>query len=162
MTILGIDIGFKGGLAFYQPETKEFSTTTMPIIGSGKDRELDLSDLTDWITDSELVVAEKVHAMPEQGVSSSFRFGEQLGLIRGICFAKKVPLILVTPQRWKKIVLAGYNWKGNKSMAVKFVQQRYPSVDLLATVKCKKPHDGIADAVCLAEYGRINNSTTQE
>ncbi|GAJ23912.1 unnamed protein product [marine sediment metagenome] len=87
--------------------------------------------------------------MPAQGVASSFRFGEQLGIIRGLCRGLKLSVTLVTPQRWKKIILDGYD-KGDKSSAIQYVKDKHPG--LLPKVN-KQTLSGMADAVCLAEYG---------
>ena len=165
MNILGVDVGFKGGLAVVNLEG--WRVWPMPII-KGKKTTLDMPQVADIIkrVQPTLVVIEKVHAMPTQGVSSTFKFGEQFGFMQGVLTSLHIPFILVTPQAWKKKVLEGYDWKGDgKVAATMYVQKRYPDVCLLETPRCRKPHDGIVDAICIAEYGRINNNgtaTTQE
>ena len=52
--------------------------------------------------DPDTAVIEKVHAMPAQGVSSSFRFGQALGVIEGVLGALTIATEYVTPQMWKK------------------------------------------------------------
>ncbi len=98
-----------------------------------------------------VVFIEKVHAMPKQGVSSTFKFGMGYGLVIGVCEALGIPYRLVTPQAWKKVVLAGT--AKDKDAAVSFVRRAYPGVDLIPGKK-RVPHDGIADAMCIAEFGR--------
>ena len=161
MTILGIDIGLNGGMACLDISSNAVDWTEsrimpMPIIG-GKKRHLDLHFIKGWILEKqpELVIIEKVSAMPKQGVSSMFRFGEQFGAIQGICVGLGLPYILVTPQAWKKKVLGGYD-KGDKAVATLYVQRKYPNVNLLATSRSRKPHEGMVDAICIAEYGIQN------
>lgn len=69
----------------------------------------------------------------------------------GIVEAAGIPYRLVTPQAWKKRVLAGTT--KDKDAAISFVRRAYPTIDLTPGKK-RTPHDGIADAVCLAEWGR--------
>ena len=93
--------------------------------------------------------------MPKQGVASSFKFGDGFGSLKGLCVGLGLPFILVTPQRWKKMILAGYDWKGNKDMSIVWVKQRYPHISLRPTERSRVDSHGLADAVCLAEYGKI-------
>ena len=93
---------------------------------------------------------EKVHAMPGQGVTSMFNFGMGYGLLRMALAANQIPYQLVTPQAWKKKVLAGL--PKDKSSAINYVARKYPNVDLIPGRK-RTPHDGIADAICIGEYG---------
>jgi crossover junction endodeoxyribonuclease RuvC len=87
--------------------------------------------------------------MPKQGVASSFTFGEGFGIWKGIIAAFQLPVELVSPQRWKKTMLAD---QGKEKDASRFkAMQLFPSVaDQLKRVK----DDGRAEALLLAEYGR--------
>ncbi len=100
----------------------------------------------------ELGVIEAVGAMPGQGRGSIFHFGEGYGRWQGMLDALRIPYQVVRPQEWKRVVLAGT--ARDKVAAIDFVARRYPGVGLLATPRSRVPHDGMADAVCLAEYGR--------
>ena len=99
-----------------------------------------------------LVVVEKVGAMPGQGVTSMFNFGMGYGMWVGMLAALGFPYELVAPQKWKAAVLGGT--KKDKRAAIEYVQRRFPDVSLLATPRSKVPHDGMADAACLALYAR--------
>ena len=87
--------------------------------------------------------------MPKQGVSSSFCFGEGKGMWEGILAALNIPVELVSPQRWKKEIMAD---QGKDKSAARFkAMALFPSLaDQLKLVK----HDGRAEALLLAEYGR--------
>ena len=100
----------------------------------------------------ELAVIEAVGPMPRQGVASTFRFGYGFGLWMGVLAALRIPHQAVAPQAWKRVVLAGT--AKDKAAAIAFAARRHPDVSLLATPRSRVPHDGLADAVCLAEYGR--------
>lgn len=160
--IIGIDPGFDGGLAIIR-KNKTIDHTVMPVIGDKK-RRLNQSAIIEFLRPGsawgEVVVIEKVHSMPKQGVASSFNFGVGYGQLLGICAAMNLPFVLVTPQQWKKVILVGYakpgkdaSEKEKKAAAVQYVQQKYPKLDLRKSERCHNPHYGIVDAICLAEYG---------
>ncbi len=99
-----------------------------------------------------MVFIEKVHAMPKQGVSSSFNFGTGFGLWIGICAGLGLRYELVTPQRWQKEMLAGM--QGGKDASCIRAQELFPEADLKRGPRSKKLHDGRSDALLIAEYGR--------
>ena len=96
-----------------------------------------------------VVVLENVHSMPSQGVASSFSFGEGKGMWEGILGAFDIPFDLVSPQRWKKAIMAD---QGKEKSAARFkAAQLFPSLtSQLSRVK----DDGRAEAILMAEYGR--------
>ncbi|MBA3935857.1 MAG: Holliday junction endonuclease [Planctomycetes bacterium] len=98
------------------------------------------------------VCVEKVSSMPKQGVASTFKFGTGWGMVRGVCAALGASVVLVPSTIWKKRVLLGL--PHDKAGAVQFCTSRWPTADLVLP-GCRVPHDGIADALCLAEYGRL-------
>ena len=149
MKILGVDPGKKGGFALLQNGKP---IELLPMVVAGKD--LDLEYIASWIIDAgpiDLCVMEKVGAMPKQGVVSMFTFGKVTGAIYGILATLKIPYRLVTPQTWKKIVLDGTD--RSKEASLDHVKRLYPELDLRATSQSRKPHEGIIDALCIAEYG---------
>ena len=157
MIFAGIDPGKQGAIAFLNPKDFEESAERMPIVG----KQIDIRALCAMIRPGEdmMVGLEKVHAMPGQGVTSMFNFGRGYGRILGMLETLQLegyPLkfSLVTPTQWKKTVLSGMDWKDNKECAVIFAQNMYPSINLTPG-KIRKPHSGIADAVCIAEYMRL-------
>ena len=159
-TIIGIDPGMKGAIAVVTSGVGRRDVRVHPLPHIGK--ELDHQRLIEMLLDplqihqhvdqaeSFLAVIEKVHSMPRQGVASSFKFGRQYGEILGILAALEIHTVQVTPQAWKKKVLAGQNWKGDKKASIQYVQRRYPKLSLLPTPRSRVPSDGMADAVCIA------------
>ena len=106
-----------------------------------------------------LLCLEKVSAMPKQGVSSTFKFGKGYGMIIGVLESMGVPHVYVTPQKWQKKVLAGLT-RGDKNVAKDYCRRKYPMKMLLGTERCKVPHSGICDAICMAEYIRLTEGET--
>jgi crossover junction endodeoxyribonuclease RuvC len=146
MNIIAFDPGLKGAIAIHHNGI----TTAQPMPIAGK--AIDLATLADIIRTSSpaLAVIEKVGAMPGQGVVSTFTFGCGYGQIQGILAGLAIPMELVTPQAWKKVILAG-TAKG-KSDAIAYCRRAFPDVPLVMP-RCRIPHDGISDALCLLQYG---------
>lgn len=96
--------------------------------------------------DAVTVHLEAVHAMPGQGVSSMFRFGESLGVVIGVCGAMQYPLLWITPQRWKK--QCGL-LRRDKDSARTLAIQRHPEV---AGMLARKKDVDRAEAICIAGY----------
>ena len=94
------------------------------------------------------VFLESVHAMPGQGSTSMFRFGEGYGLWIGIISALLLPMTKVTPQAWKKMLMAGI---GDKDAARQRAQELFPDC---AGQLSRKLDIGRADALLIAEFGR--------
>lgn len=153
MAYLGIDPGQSGGLALIDGDRVE--CCSMPLAGKA----VDWRALTDWIEHLDypwgksVAYVEKVSAMPKQGVSSTFKFGLNVGGIHGVLGALGIPMVLVTPQAWKKRVLAGTT--KDKAAAIDYCRRRWPHISLLASERCRKPHDGMADALCLARFAQM-------
>ncbi len=157
--MLGIDPGLKGGLAALTRDGVITLTTPMPVTrGNGSKSEIDVpalaSTLRGLVTEHgvALVVVEHVGAMPKQGVVSTFTFGRGFGEVLGVVGTLGLPLELVRPQAWRKVVLAGAG--PGKAAALAYARRRFPRADLRATPRSWTPSDGICDALCLAEFGR--------
>lgn len=146
--IVGIDPGKAGGIAYIAPNGA-VNGQPMPLVGKEIDGHALAQELRHLGPDT--VIVEKSQAMPGQGVTSMFNYGVGFGRLLGILEALGLPYRLVTPQAWKGVVLAGT--AKDKDAAIAFVRRAYPSINLTPGQK-RKPHDGIADAVCIAEYGR--------
>jgi len=156
---VGIDPGFSGALAWKRDESSPIETMYMPTLTEKKGKKtrthLDALKLSDFLYDifdnsnpASYLVLEKVSAMRGQGVTSMFRFGEGYGIIQGICAAFRIPVYLITPQKWKKSILDGLG--KDKGVSVRYVRQTHPEVDL---GRLKTKMDGMADAVCMLLYG---------
>ena len=79
-----------------------------------------------------------------------YPFGMNFGFIQGVLKAYGIPYELVTPQKWKK----EFSCTSDKNTSIEVCKRLFPDVNLKATDRCKKDHDGMAEALLLAEYGR--------
>jgi crossover junction endodeoxyribonuclease RuvC len=146
MNIIAIDPGQNGGIAIHWYGVT--AAQPMPLAG----KEIDLPAIAEIIRSNTpaLVVIEKVASMPGQGVASTFTFGMGYGQIQGLLAGMGIPYELVTPQAWKKLVLAGT--PKDKDAAIAYCRRAFPEVPLVMP-RCRNPHDGMADSLCLLQYG---------
>lgn len=98
------------------------------------------------------VILEKVHAFPGQGVTSVFNFGMNYGSWQGIFAAYRIPVTLVTPQKWRKEFIIKSEGHDTKSRSLAAARRLFPKIEWLSR---KKDHDR-ADALLMAYYGRLN------
>ena len=111
MLVIGIDPGISGAICFLE-NGKVIDVIDMPNMAEGKKNKRQVNgaqifnEINNKIKNSTInevmVVIEHVSAMPGQGVTSMFNFGQSFGVIKGICAAMRLPLHLVRPVRWKK------------------------------------------------------------
>lgn len=147
MIICGIDPGQHGGIAVL--DGKFQSVYPMPTLGPklGPDGAA-IADILRHHAPA-LVVIEKVGAMPKQGVSTTFKFGFNTGLVHGVVLAMRIPVVLVTPQAWKKTQLAGT--AKQKSDAVAVAMRLYP--DAIRSIRQKWAREACAEALLIARHG---------
>jgi hypothetical protein len=92
---------------------------------------------------------EQVHSMPKQGIVSAWNFALGVGTIIGICNALDLPLIEISPMKWKKLIL-GENYDHiEKTGAICYCQDKFPKISLLKTKRSRVAHDGFADSICI-------------
>jgi hypothetical protein len=151
---IGIDPGKDGALAVLWPEfpkpPADESPTAIPF---DRDRFIcELSSVKSLMNTGHCVrcVLEHVGAMPGQGSVSMFNFGQNFGWIQGVLDAHRIPYELVRPQKWKKV----FSCTSDKNTSVEVARRLFPHIDLRRTPKCTKPHDGICEALLMAEYAR--------
>ena len=98
-----------------------------------------------------MACVEKVGAMPGQGVTSMFNFGQGFGFILGVLAALGIGVQLVPPGTWKKeFSLVGKD----KAASIEVCRRLFPGVNLRASEQCRKDSDGMAEALLMAEYAR--------
>jgi len=148
MIICGIDPGKKGGLAILD-ESDLISVIPMPLIDDSVDFKL-VKDFLIKHKPSKIII-EAVHAMPRQGVCSMFNFGFSTGGLHGVCCALDLPITTVQPRTWQKTLMG--DAKHEKEDTIAWVINKFPSVNLLATPRSKKPHDGMSDSIAIGYYG---------
>ena len=147
MDFAGIDPGRGGAIAVIHADG---------TIASSVFSEEEYRNIMSGLCENAFVIVEDVHAMPKQGVTSMFNFGLNKGWILGLLYAYNIPTELVSPQKWKKM----FSLNGEKQKSIDCARRLFPKVNLFATPRCKKPHDGIAEALLMAEYGRRIHQNT--
>jgi len=96
----------------------------------------------------------KCHRKPTEGTVASHSSGVGYGVWLGLLTGLDVPFETIWPRTWQKHYGIGGKGVDTKAQAVAIVQQLFPDVNLLRTPRCKKAHDGMADALLIAEWGR--------
>lgn len=150
MLILGVDPGKTGAVALYDAEHDRFELAQLLPLDE-RLGVIDSSTLVGLCSTADRVVVEQVHAMPKQGVTSTFNFGKVYGSIIGICslYFPDNETKLVRPQLWRQAL--GMR-PGSSKPSVEFIKRHYPSVDLTPGRK-RTPDHNIADACCIAIAG---------
>ena len=153
MIIIGIDPGISGAISIIENKKilEVYDTPTM-IDGKKNKRQINSAQVTSIIKErlninkEVIVVVEHVNAMPGQGVTSMFNFGQSFGVIKGICAALSLPIYFVRPTKWKK----HFNLiKTNKDASRTKVIEVYPEI----SDKLKRKKDSNrADAILIALY----------
>ena len=111
MLIIGIDPGITGSICFFE-DGKIADVVEMPNMAEGKKNKRQVNgaqiyhEISKRIKNLEKkdikVIIEQVAAMPGQGVTSMFNFGQSFGVLKGICAAMQIPMYFVRPAKWKK------------------------------------------------------------
>lgn len=146
---LGIDPGKGGGLALLPEDLRTAVSLPMPA---------SIHDTINWLelntTTKTMIIIEKAQAMPKNGAVGMFNYGMGFGELLGAIAALKRPIHVVGPTIWTKMMHSGLPKELKpKEKSLRALRNIFPEVDLLATKRSKKPHEGIVDAYLLALYG---------
>ena len=153
MIIIGIDPGINGAISIIEIKKiiEVYDTPTM-IDGKKNKRQINGAQVTNIFKErlngekEVVVVVEHVNAMPGQGVTSMFNFGQSFGVIKGICAALNLPIYFVRPAKWKK----HFNLiKTNKDASRTKVIEVYPEI---SSKLHRKKDSNRADAILIALY----------
>ena len=159
MFIIGIDPGISGAICFFE-NGKIIEIIDMPNMTDGKKNKKQVNGAQIYneiyqqiknIPKNEInVVLEQVSAMPGQGVTSMFNFGQSFGVIKGICAAMRLPLHFVRPAKWKKY----FNLLNSEKQA-----SRTKAIEIFPEIShklSKKKDINKADAILIASF--FNNT----
>jgi len=153
MIIFGVDPGVSGAISILRNK-KVLEVFDMPTMIDGKKnkKQVNGSQVANIIkenlsSDEEIsVVVEHVNAMPGQGVTSMFNFGQSFGVVKGVCSALNLPIYFVRPMKWKK----HFNLiKTNKDASRTKVIEVYPEI---SSKLSRKKDSNKADAILIARY----------
>ena len=155
MLIIAIDPGISGSLCFFE-DGRIKDVIEMPNMAEGKKNKRQVNGaqiyneislkIKNYEKKDIKVVIEQVSAMPGQGVTSMFNFGQSFGVLKGICSAMQLSVYFVRPTKWKKY----FNLiKTNKDASRTKVIEIYPEIsDKLS----RKKDSNKADAILIARY----------
>ena len=155
MLIIGIDPGISGSICFFE-DGKIIDVIEMPTMTDGKKNKRQVNgaqiynEILKIINKIEKqnvrVVIEQVSAMPGQGVTSMFNFGQSFGILKGICSAMQLPMYFVRPAKWKKYFgLINSEKDSSRTKAIEIFP--YFSSQL-----SKKKDSNKADAILIASF----------
>jgi crossover junction endodeoxyribonuclease RuvC len=150
--IVGVDPGMKGGLAAYGWNSRRLiAYSRMPVWKIGPKTHVKARDVYDFLktVDADVVVIEQVHAMPGQGVTSTFTFGQAFGAVAAAADIWPCPVEFVTPAVWKKQMQV----TKDKRSALDTASRLWPG----AVDWSVKANDGIAEAALIAKWYTIRN-----
>ena len=158
---VGCDPGMTGGLAAVDAEGNLLSLIAMPRV-NGSAGPQDYHAIKAWFSEMKGLgkveaALEKISVRPGEGVKSTLTAGTNWGFLKGMLVAIGARYVEPTPQAWKKLLSlpkrSGKERKQGKEDAVVLATQLFPGIDLTPGRK-RVPHDGMADAVLIAEYAR--------
>ena len=155
MLIIGIDPGISGSICFFE-NGKIIDVVEMPTMAEGKKNKRQVNgsqiynEISSRIKQQEKlnirIVIEQVSAMPGQGVTSMFNFGQSFGILKGICSAMQLPMYFVRPAKWKKYFgLINSEKDASRTKAIEIFP--YFSSQL-----SKKKDSNKADAILIANF----------
>ena len=154
MLIFGIDPGISGAISIFK-NNKFVEVLDMPTMIDGKKnkRQVNGAQFAHIIKeysngyDGEMsVIVEQVNAMPGQGVTSMFNFGQSFGVVKGVCAALNIPIYFVRPLKWKKYFdLVKTHKDASRTKAI----QIYPHISDKIS---RKKDSNKADAILIASY----------
>ncbi len=155
MLIIGIDPGISGSICFFE-DGKILDVIEMPTMTDGKKNKRQVNsaqiynEILDRVKKTEKnnvrVVIEQVSAMPGQGVTSMFNFGQSFGILKGMCSAMQLPMYFVRPAKWKKY----YNLLNSEKDA-----SRTRAIEIFpyfSSQLSKKKDSNKADAILIASF----------
>ena len=155
MLIISIDPGISGSICFFK-DGKIIDIMEMPNMAEGKKNKRQVngaqiyneisSRIKNFNKEDIKVVIEQVSAMPGQGVTSMFNFGQSFGVLKGICSAMQLPMYFVRPAKWKKYFnLINSEKDASRTKAI----QIFPYI---SSQLSKKKDANKADAILLASF----------
>ena len=154
MLIIGIDPGISGSICFFK-DGRILEVIEMPVMTEGKKNKKQVNGAQIYneflkrinIKEDEIrVVIEQVSAMPGQGVTSMFNFGQSFGILKGICSAMQLPMFFVRPAKWKKYFnLINSQKDASRTRAIEI----FP---YFSTQLSKKKDSNKADAILIASF----------
>ena len=154
----GVDLGKKGGIVILE-DGNVIVCMPMPVIKSSKKSdEYDIDRIVDIFLRHlpDYTYIEKSLLLPVSGKKSYQQSGFVEGGFQFMLATLKLRYDVITPKRWQKNIFEGMNKKDTKQASIMFAKRTHPEVSWIAE-KSTKYHDGLTDALCIAEYCKRQN-----
>lgn len=152
---IGLDPGVNGGIVVMNSDHQIIDKIVMPVMGGTK-KDYDVQTLVKFLTTynkNSFAILERAQPQFRDGRKQAFKTGFGFGVLEGVLTALKIPFQIVAPKSWQKKVFEGLNTDDTKVASILFCQRKWPDEDWRASQRCKKAHDGMTDAACMAYYG---------
>lgn len=144
---IGIDPGLRGGIGIVREDGQLHEYCDMPATKA---------QIIDWLKEHDYpfarMIIEKAQVMPHQGSVGGFTYGKHFGAFEAIAYMMHRPYHEIPPQRWKKAMGLSHD----KDESIQLCERIFPEVNLIPK-RSRKPHDGIAEALLIAEFSRRLN-----
>ena len=152
MNLVGIDPGISGAISILRDGNISM-VVDMPTMAEGtkSKKQINAAELANILTKENIshedrVILENVSAMPGQGVTGMFSFGQSFGVIKGICSAMELPIYYVRPAKWKKY----FNLINSEKDASRTkVIEMHPKISHKLS---RKKDNNKADAILIAQF----------
>jgi Holliday junction resolvasome RuvABC endonuclease subunit len=153
--VIGIDVGYEGGIAVYDIQHSDLLTWEMPVVKKNDKRELNIDKLIDIFNAVAYGVImcgiEFQHPFPKEGVKSVFSLGKQVGILEAVLTSACVPYVFINPVEWKKyFMLKGKDRKNAIKECANLIENIFPNLPI--KTKKGKYKTGIIDAVLIMLY----------
>lgn len=156
MIFIGIDPGLSGGIASLMDRSEVVIPT--PVIAG---RDYDLQEMKRILLEYKKIglpmfaTIENQISMPGQGLTSTLQTGKGFGMWLGLLAGLDIPYQVISARAWQAKLFTGVSAKLDTKAKSEIIAKRlFPNVDFRKSERARVAHDGLTDAICIAEYGR--------
>lgn len=170
-TWIGIDPGQRGGLAALDSDGRVLLACPLPIDGTTSLPDARrLRELLLGLPAPRVCALESLRALHGVSSASTWSLASCCGALSAIVALSDCECYQIAPRQWQALLGRGKPPKGltasqrsqwHKAQSIAHCQRRWPALSLLASPRCTTPHDGLADALCIADALRLLRSASQ-
>ena len=155
---IGIDPGAKGFAVFFYPESNSYDAVPLEDTNTLREYMQRAKD-----SGNPFATIEDVHAMPKQGVATTFKFGYNVGMVTGMVIAMGIPYTRVAPGKWQRTMWAPGDAvrrdgkTDTKRTSFNAARRLHPDMTFMRTKRCKTYDDNLVDATLICDFAIRNN-----
>jgi len=155
MRILGVDPGKDGGAVILDEAGVVIAKEVMFLNSSEEFDPVAYEAFIQTHGPVNHAFVELVHAIHKTSAKTMFNFGQAFMFAHLLPRLLKIPMTLVPPKQWQKVIHVGVDMKlPAKERSLIIFNRQYPGLDVRRTERCKTQHDGMIDALHICEFGR--------